>query len=507
LAALAALLDYRRRVRSSPGPRLVAAFLLGVLLAQAAWILAVPPFRGMDEFDHVIRAAGVASGQWRLDEPAAGGRGLLAEVPADLVAASEGQCRSLPYIEPETCDGDGPGQEGTVRATTSAANYQPVYYWVVGTAGESFSGAGALYAMRAAAALMCAVVLALAAWCLTQWVRGGWTYVGLLVGLTPTLLYTTTVVAPNGLEMAAGVCFWAALMGLGSKSAGVRVERRLLVAAIAALVLLAGLRALGPLLILLIVASVVALRGWRPLLAVALNHRALVAVGMALGGMTTLAVHLWARGNVAVPDGALNGEVDSSWTQATRWVNWILSSIGAFPYRDQPAPLVVHVLVLLVLLTLLTVAVRRGDRTGRRAVLLASVLSLLVPTVLVALTLEERGGIYQGRYLLPFTAGVVVLAGAVADRAGWRPVAVDARPHLLAGLMLCAAHVVSVVHVQVAERARPVSALDPGWVNPPVLVTAALMCLAWLAFVMVVRRAGHAIADEAKSGEPVAAES
>ena len=152
---------------------MAALVLLATLLAQAAWILAVPPFRGMDEFDHAFRAAGVASGQWRLHDQAEGGRGLLVDVPDDLVAASQGQCEGLAYIVPETCDGDGPGTEpGTVRATTSAANYEPVYYWVVGTAGEPFSGAHSLYAMRAMAALLCAIVLALAAWCLTTWVRG-----------------------------------------------------------------------------------------------------------------------------------------------------------------------------------------------------------------------------------------------------------------------------------------------------------------------------------------------
>jgi hypothetical protein len=39
--------------------------LVGFLLAQAVWILTVPPFRGIDEFDHSFRAAGVASGPWR----------------------------------------------------------------------------------------------------------------------------------------------------------------------------------------------------------------------------------------------------------------------------------------------------------------------------------------------------------------------------------------------------------------------------------------------------------
>jgi hypothetical protein len=36
--------------------RLPALLVLGALVMQAAWILALPPFRGADEFDHAYRA-------------------------------------------------------------------------------------------------------------------------------------------------------------------------------------------------------------------------------------------------------------------------------------------------------------------------------------------------------------------------------------------------------------------------------------------------------------------
>lgn len=456
--------------------------LLGVLLAQAAWIVAVPPFRGIDEFDHVFRAAGVASGQYRLDEEAAGGRGLLVDVPADLVAASEGQCRGLPYIESETCDGDGPGPDGTVRATTSAANYLPAYYWVVGKAAQPFEGAHALYAMRITSALMSALVVALAVLCLGTWARGPWAVVGLLVGLSPTLIYTTTVVAPNGLEMAAGLLLWTSLLGLGpSAEVDVGRERRLLAAATLALVLLCGLRSLGPLIVVLVLLSVVALRGFRPLLAVVGRHRLHVVLAVLLAVVTVAGVFLWNRDNIAFADGELNDDIDSSWTQAIRWPTWILTSIAAFPFRDQPAPLMVYVLVLLVMVTMIVVAIRRGEGTERRAAYVAPLLTLLVPSVLVALTLEERGGVWQGRYLLPFMVGVMVLLGLVIDRHDWR------RPPLLALVMLALAHVVSVVHVQLAELDRPVSADDPGWANPPTVVTGLVMALGWVAFAAAVR--------------------
>lgn len=490
------------------GARIAALLLLATLLAQAAWIFAVPPFRGIDEFDHAFRAAGVASGQWRLHDEAAGGRGLLVDVPADLAKAAQGQCEELPYIVSDTCAGDGAGAApGTVRVTTSAGSYEPVYYWVVGTAGEPFSGAHSLYAMRAMSALLCALVLALAAWCLSTWVRGSWAFVGLLVGLTPTLVYSTSIVSPNGLEMAAGVCLWAALLGLGGgepvDAALLRREHRLLAAATLAVVLLAGLRALGPLWVLLILACVGALRGPRMVLAVANRHRVQVAIASLLAVATSVAVLAWNRGNVAFSDGALNGGGDSSWGQVAHWPKWVLGSIGAFPFRNQPAPPVVHLLVLIVLLTLLVSAVRRGARDGRWAVVLGAALCLMVPSALVAITLQERGGMWQGRYSLPFTAGVMVLTGLVLDRARWRTDARDVRPQALAVAMIALAHVISVVHVQLAELDRPVSADDPGWLHPPTFGTGLLMTLAWvvLGAVAVSRRAAVSDAPTESSAE------
>ncbi|WP_028650558.1 DUF2142 domain-containing protein [Nocardioides halotolerans] len=490
------------------GWRIAALFLLATLLAQAAWITAVPPFRGMDEFDHAFRAAGVASGQWRLHDVAEGGRGLLVDVPAELVKASEGQCRELAYIVPDTCDGDGPGgRPGTVRATTSAGNYEPVYYWVVGTAGEPFSGAHALYAMRAMAALLCAVVLALAVWCLTTWVRGTWAFVGLLVGLTPTFVYSTTLAAPNGLEMAAGVLLWTALLGLGGRGPVdhglLRRERWLLGAAALAVVLLAGLRTLGPLWVVLILACVAALRGPGTVLAIALRHRLQVALICVLAVATTGSVLLWNQGKVSVPPGEYSGEIESNIGQVFRWLNWILGSVGAFPFRDQPAPLEVYVLALLVLITMWVAAVRRGAGGGRGSVLLGTVLFFLAPSVIVALTLETHGGMWQGRYALPFTAGLLIMVGLVLDRRGWHPAAHDARPLVLAMAMLAGAAVVSVVHVQRAELDRAVSSDDAAWLHPPTAVTGLVILLAWVVstwLALALARAGSTAAPTTTRG-------
>jgi hypothetical protein len=50
--------------RSHPRPTGVRLLAIGMLLLQLGWTLALPPFRGIDEFDHVYKTAAVARGDW-----------------------------------------------------------------------------------------------------------------------------------------------------------------------------------------------------------------------------------------------------------------------------------------------------------------------------------------------------------------------------------------------------------------------------------------------------------
>ncbi len=75
----------------------VFALIGGVLLAQIAWLVGVPPFRGMDEWDHAYRAAAVAEGQWVAEPTAATrGTGAVLRVPEHIVAAAGPECERLP---------------------------------------------------------------------------------------------------------------------------------------------------------------------------------------------------------------------------------------------------------------------------------------------------------------------------------------------------------------------------------------------------------------------------
>lgn len=457
-------------------PRAVAFVVLvvvGTALLQALWIAVVPPFRGTDEFDHAYRASAVASGQWRATLVPEDGRGLLVEASGPLVDAAHAQCASLSYTGPDNCTAAGEAGDGRVLVASGAANYHPAFYWVVGSAAEPFDGAAALYAMRVAGAALCLLLVGLAAWAVAQRRHRTWSGAGLALAMTPVLLFSTAVAAPNGLEMCAALALWSALLALDGSAPAGRV-RGLLLVAIAAAVVLASVRMLGPLFLACLVAAVWALHPGLPR-SLAGTHRRLLAVGVLAAGAATALAAWWVLSTGAVkPAPELQG---GPW----RWgalVLWPLQAIAAFPYRDQAGATIVYPVVLLLFGGLVAAALRYGGRRERVVLVLVVVASLAIPLALTAATYAGRGAMWQGRYGLPFSLGIVLVAAHVLDR---RHPASRRRAGLIVigGALMAVATAACLLKVRGEELARAVSATDPAWHPPSPALVVAGSCLAY----------------------------
>ncbi len=480
-------------MRRLAGPTLLA--VVGFLLLQAVWVATVPPFRGSDEFDHAYRAAAVARGQWvtteRVEQDR--GRGLLVAVPASLVAAAHGQCDTLAYTGPDNCAVARVRADGLVDVGSGAGNYHPAFYWLVGTAALPLSGDAALYAMRAAAALLCAAFVGLAAWSATR-VRSRWALAGLLVALTPVLVYSTALPAPNGLEMCTAAALWTSLLSLSSdhmeRDVDRRVERRLLLVAVVSAVVLGTLRLLGPLYVVAIVALVVA---WDPrgTLAVVRRHARGVAVGAGLVAAAAAGQVWWTLG----PSRAGAADPGPPETSLDPWygVVWAMQSIAAFPYRDQIAPAAVYAAAGALVVALLVLGLRSVERRGRWVLLAALALALLLPYAATLATLDGLGVIWQGRYGLPAGMGFVVLSGYAAATRHPGP------PPWAAGVLAAVwgvAHAVGAVHVRQQELAdNPVSAAAPHWLAPAPVVVVAVVALGMAAYAASVTRPREAVGE------------
>lgn len=457
-------------------------WLVGVLLMQVAWILTIPPFRGSDEFDHVYRAAAVADGEWYVDEWATDGRGLLVSVPPDIVEAAHFQCEQLPYTGPENCEPSA-RPDGDLRAATGAGLYHPAFYWVVGTVAQPLEGVPALYAMRLATATLCLICFGIAAWAVAR-MPSRWPLAALTLALSPVMAYSTAVVAPNGLEMAAAMALWATLLAAVQDPRAKGVGR-LLAAAIALGALLCTLRLLGPMFVVLIVSTVAiyAPGGARRLVR---ERRRTVTAGLAVIVAATTAAAAWVLANgqtngPPVPDGA---GVSMNVQQI---LVWNFQTIAAFPYRNQPGAPIVYPIVLGLVTALVILGFRAGARSARAALVLAIIVTLVLPIALTLATMSGRGVIWQGRYTLPYSLGVVLVAGFAVDRGrrgvvSWR-VAAPSAVLITVGVAAC------LIKVRSDELA---SGTEAAWVTPHpallILVTS-LACTAMARAVSVKARA------------------
>lgn len=448
-----------------------ALVTLGFVLVQLGWLFATPPARGIDEFDHIHRAAAVASGQW-VAEPAsvAGGTGAELVVEPDIVDATREECQALPYTGRAECVGRETA-DGIVVAG-GAGRYPPLYYAVVGQVTHVFDGAAAVYAMRVTSMLLCAALVFLAFKAASRSSGSPLVTAGMALGLTPVVAYSSIVISPNALEILAGLLLWIAWTGT---LRAVRPDHYLLVVGALAGVLLVLLRPLGPLWCLLILTaglSVVS-QPWRRVVELLRERVMLLAVGVV--GAATLIGVWWTLTNQALEIRNAAPAQDSPLVRLESIVAdfflWVLQSIGAFPYRGDPAPMPVYACFLILGATWLAVAWRRADAGDKWMLLAIAVPSLLVPGAITYATYSQFVDAWQGRYTMPFSIGVPLLAGYALHRAGV-PSWLRRRSVIVSGIVLyVVGHVLGPLAVQGDELLISPGVDNGQWILvPPLLV-------------------------------------
>ncbi|MDX6326139.1 MAG: hypothetical protein QOK15_2493, partial [Nocardioidaceae bacterium] len=436
-----------------------------VVLVQLAWILTLPPFRGVDEFDHAYRAAAVAHGQWLPRSSAhVRGHGEYVEVPPSLVRAARPVCETYSYTGPDNCRGaDRVG--GYVEVASGAARYNPVYYWLVGTPASLFSGTANVYALRVVASLICAVFVWGAGYALAVGFRTAWPLLGAAAALTPVFVYSTSIGAPNGVEMTSGLALWSALLALRSRRLPPGVERRLLAVASVSACVLVTTRLLGPLWLLLILMVALPAVGRERGRELVRGHRRATTIGGTAVLLATGAALAWTR--IAAPN-AISREENLHFhhpllSSLSDLPLWLLQSLAAFPARNEPAPTLVYGTAAAALLVVLGLAAAGLTRRHWAVLGLVLLVWLGVQLAITVRTYAQLGSVWQGRYALPFVVGVPVLVTAWADQRRQR----GPRAVLVAVVAILAvtAHAVSVVHVLRGELRSSPLAGSPEWLT------------------------------------------
>jgi predicted membrane protein DUF2142 len=425
-------------------PLLVGAFLA---LVGLAWLVADPPGYGPDERAHYVKAVGVGGGdlygkrqtvapadlrkffkafhgrkgQAKLKSGSPEGRRAAEwqqrasrqfDVPAGLYFPAFG-CGRLTGEGWGTCLSRGRASTKTTRVGTYVGTYQPYMYLLPGLAIRATDEPiRALRLGRLANALTCMALLLAAAALLWDPARGGLALAGLAVALTPEVMFLSTVINPNGPEIAGAICFVAALIRL---SRGPRAPAWVWVACAAGGAVLAMTRSLGPFFVGALLLTSAAVAGPRESLRLLRSSRrgALLAAGaIALAAAAGLVWELRYQPHVATGPAAIVKGIGPSLDALPKLPKEAVGVFGAF---DVYAPLSACILWWAMFAALLGGAAVAG---GRRAAwtLLALVGAAVAVTLIVSAVYRQTGFELQTRYVLPYLVVVPLWAGELLSR-------------------------------------------------------------------------------------------
>jgi hypothetical protein len=412
----------------------------GLFCLLVAWIFATQAFAGPDEVQHYLRALSIANGTLVGPKvPYPGPVGTAAQrawveqntravsVPPGLAPPGVNCVTGLPDSGPRAC----------VEAT-EVGNYHPLPYLLPALAIRASNTANpALWLSRLASALPCLVFLLLALALL--WNGSAWSVAGLLAAITPMVLFVSSVLNPNGLQIAAALAFFAGLLRIARAPEAVSDWVRV-ATTVAGVVTIAAWQ-LGPAFALLGLAVTAGLLGrtgvrnlWR-----STGPGWRVAFPVCLG--LALCAHLvygFAAG-VSHSSFGISPFFPSLRAGFDQLDPVLRDSVGNFGSLTIHLPTAVYWIWWLLVLLLVAAAVWVGSARERVMLGLTCAVALLLPVLFYAWAYRFTGFGMQGRYVLSALALIPLVSGEIAyrhvDRLARAPVA---GPLLAAALAMIA---------------------------------------------------------------------
>lgn len=414
------------RTRASRGPGLSNArfFIICLVLTFAnfaAWSLASPLFSAPDEPTQVVRAAAVVRGE------------LVGSTIGSVTNATTGvtvpavynsgppytACFAFHPDVPASCAAPIKASGRSVRTTTYAGRYPPLYYLVVGLPSLASTSVTGLYLVRLMSALVNALFIALALFTIARWSRRRLLFVAVMAASTPMVWFLGGVVNPSGLEVCAAICLWVAGFVLVTEHATSPPRGLVAVVGFTAAVFML-VRPLSPLWVALTIAVLALAGGGRSVVSL-FKDRMVQMVALPLAACGAVAVwwietkhsldllpvgaHLAAGTSTLGILGAVFSRVP--------W--WLHQMVGIFGALDTPSPPLTYGLWSIVVGGACVAALMVG-RWRERAALAGLILCVVFLPVAIAFSQYHRLGIvWQGRDILPLATGVPVLAVGIAQ--------------------------------------------------------------------------------------------
>ncbi|WP_255768403.1 DUF2142 domain-containing protein [Pseudarthrobacter sulfonivorans] len=480
---------------------------------SGAWTFATPLMGAPDEPAHAIKAAAVVRGELTGREMPDGGAFQLVTVPAGIGYYDTFGCFAQKKDITPSCVPPFSGDKSLlVDARTSAGNYNPLYYAVVGLPSLLNNGAAAVYGMRLVSALLSCLFLASAFSALSRLRRRKWAVAATAAAMTPMVLFLNGTVNPNSLEYATSAALLANLVLLLERSADPGAYRRYVPVITAAACVLANTKGLSLLWLALMATTACILGTWPQIKA--LSRNAWVWTGSAAIGLSCAFALYWITRHDSLSSNPFEAAGSSPLTGAEimldRTFDYATGYVGQFGWLEVPAPMGAFVLWLGLgtLLVMAALVLAKGRARTATIFLLASL--LLLPPLLQAQAVATIGIIWQGRYILAVFVPLLMVCGLALDR-------MDARGFSSQAMAILNATAVLVAVLQFWTFAHTLRryvtgwAVDRRWLD---MVTApswqppggTLLCLAGFAGILILalwllRRAVRA---ERRGAEPVA---
>ncbi|HEX4790536.1 MAG TPA: DUF2142 domain-containing protein [Actinospica sp.] len=417
----------RRRLRAArTGPvsarTTAAAMGLGFFLLMAGWAL-ITPMNATDEAAQVVKAAATVRLQnlgtiehvpktvlgASVRSPLAVGEVSVYRVPASfdvqLIPCFSAGAANPACAQPMNDSGR------IVSAISYVGNYDPVYYLLIGWPTLLLLGAKCVYLMRLCSALLNALLLGLAARTALETRRPRRALLSLAAAATPMTLFFGGIVNPNGTEICAAMLVWSVVLRLATATEPVpEVARGLAGRAAFGLFLLLSLRMLGPLWV-----GLIAVAGWwvaRPATRRALLRCRTVRIGALFSALLAAGSLLWTR---LTPIELVSlGSAHPGFARAARLTldlapRHLREMLFSYDWAEVQVPMLACVLLTGTLALLL--APLLAERRYALPFLAMAVGVVAIPVILQGYEMHALGMVWQGRYLLPYATGLVLLAG------------------------------------------------------------------------------------------------
>ncbi len=301
-------------------------------------------------------------------------------------------------------------------ASTQFSNAPPLYYVVVGLPSLVLAGDSAVYAMRLVGDLVNAALVALGISLLFRYYPRRTPLVGVLIALSPMVLFLMAVVSSSGLEIASGFATWCGGLCVVRNP---QVPRPLAIWTAVAAILLALSRPTSPLDVAIIAIVLAFLVGWHGLRE-RLNP-SLRPLWIPLVGASRRRRNLprWSAGHRGSPGYPLAHPVSLLSNMRTSFGLTgvrLRQMVGNFGWLDTPVPTWV-VAVWVAGLAGLTAAALFLSAPCRRALPVLALLILAMPLALESPQINRVGTYWQGRYWLPLAVGFPLVAATLEWRA------------------------------------------------------------------------------------------